>query len=281
MPEDNKPRNITGISEETFMGVRDIVFERGGLDIGNYKDKCIKRRIAVRIRARGCASHEEYLELLKSDEVETDKLLNVLTINVTQFFRNIDVYEKVKEIVLPSVFMEREADRDEGIRIWSLGCSSGEEPYSIAILLKEHFKRELSQYPLSIIATDFDKEMIKRGRDGIFHEKTMEEMPASFKEKYFTSLGNSLFLVDKKIRDMVTFKQKNILEENIYCDMDLIFCRNMLIYFSREQQSEILLKIARALKDGGYLVLGKAETLVSESRKIFDTICTRERIYKK
>lgn len=219
--------------------------------------------------------------MLKHDERETDKLLNVLTINVTQFFRNIDVYEKIKEIVLPAIFEEREKDRDEGIRIWSLGCSSGEEPYSIAIILKEYFKRELSQYPVAIIASDFDKEMIKKGRDGIYHEKSMEEMPSELKEKYFSPLGNGLYLVDKKIRDMVAFKQKNILEDNMYGDMDLVVCRNMLIYFSRDQQSDVLLKTARALKMGGYLVLGKAETLVSESRKIFNTVCTRERIYKK
>ncbi|MDH3974524.1 MAG: protein-glutamate O-methyltransferase CheR [Deltaproteobacteria bacterium] len=263
------------------MGVRDIVLERGGLDIGNYKDKCIKRRIAVRIRARGCSSHEEYLKLLKSDERETDKLLNVLTINVTQFFRNIEVYEKVREIVFPSIFREREADKDEGIRVWSPGCSSGEEPYSVAIMLREYFRRELGQYPLSIMATDFDRKMIKKGRDGIYHEKSMEEMPPQLKEKYFSPLESGLFLVDKKIRDMVAFKRKNILEENMYGDMDLVVCRNMLIYFSREQQNEVLLKLAKALKVGGYLVLGKAETLVSESRKIFDTVCTRERIYKK
>lgn len=257
------------------------MLERGGLDIGNYKDKCIKRRIAVRIRARGCHSHEEYLNLLRSDERETDKLLNVLTINLTQFFRNIDVFEKIREIVLPALFSEKDGNKVEEIRIWSLGCSSGEEPYSLAIMLRENFKRDLSHCSLRIIATDFDKEMIKKGRDGIYHEKSMEEMPLALKEKYFNPLGNGLYLVDKKIRDMVTFKRKNVLDENIYQDMDLVVCRNMLIYFSREQQREVLLKLANSLKVGGYLVLGKAETLVSESRKIFDTVCTRERIYKK
>ena len=263
------------------MGVRDIVLEKGALDIGNYKDKCIKRRIAVRSRARGCGSHEEYLDLLRSDEEEIEKLLNVLTINVTQFFRNTDVFDKVKEIVFPSILREKEKEASEDIRIWSVGCSSGEEPYTIALMLREYFKKEISHYPLSIIATDFDREMIKKGRQGVYHEKIMEEMPKDFKEKYFSPLGDGLFLIDKKTRDMVTFKRKNILEENIYKDMDLVFCRNMLIYFSREQQREVLLQLAEALKVGGYLVLGKAETLVSESRKIFDTVCTRERIYKK
>lgn len=226
-------------------------------------------------------SHEEYLALLRSDERETEKLLNVLTINVTQFFRNVDVFDKVREIVLPYIFREREADKSEGIRIWSLGCSSGEEPYSLAIMLMEHFSDDLSRFPLTIIATDFDKEVISKGREGIYHEKSMQEMPPELRDKYFTPLGDGFFSIHEKIRKMVSFKRKNILEENIYKDMDLIFFRNMLIYFSRQQQSEVLLKVARSLQTGGYLVLGKAETLVEESRKVFDTICARERIYKK
>lgn len=270
----------TDIPEEIFDEIKGIVKRESGLDIGNYKDKCIKRRIAVRIRARGCLSARDYLMRLKGDRDETGKLLRVLTINVTQFFRNMPTFDKIREVVFPEIFRNKASEGNLNLRVWSAGCSSGEEPYSLAILLREFFEEELRRFSTFIIATDFDEEMIARAREGAYDERNMQEMPARLREKYFTREDNVYRLADK-VKRMVAFRRRNLLTDKIYRDQDMILCRNILIYFSREQQRQILAKLAEALNIGGFLALGKAETLMADSRKHFRTICPRERIYQK
>jgi chemotaxis protein methyltransferase CheR len=271
---------VTGITEEVFNSIKEVVFEKSGLDIGNYKDKCIKRRIAVRLRATGCEYDREYLEKLKLAEGEINRLLKALTINVTQFFRNAEVFEKIKEEVFPLIFREKKG-YDPVLNIWSVGCSSGEEPYSLAIILKEYFERELRDFSVAILATDFDHEVINNAKEGRYREKSLIEMTPELIDKYFSITNDGLFSIDPEIRKMVTFKRKNILESVQNKEIDMIICRNMLIYFSREYQNEILLKFVDALSDSGFLVLGKAETLVSESRSLLNSVSTRERIFRK
>lgn len=272
--------SVTVITEEIFNSIKDVVLEKSGLDIGNYKDKCIKRRIAVRVRATGCDYAREYLERLKLDEGEINRLLKALTINVTQFFRNAEVFGKIKEEVFPLIFKEKKG-HDPVLSIWSVGCSSGEEPYSLAIILKEYFFKELKSFSVTILATDFDHEVIRNAREGRYREKSLIEMTPELIDKYFSRANDGLYSIDPEIRKMVTFERKNILESIQNRELDLIICRNMLIYFSREYQSEILLKFIDALNYGGFLVLGKAETLVSESRSMLNSVSTRERIFRK
>ena len=269
------------ISQEVFGGIKDLISDSSGLDIGNYKDKCIMRRIAVRVRARKCGSDEEYLEILKQEEEEKKALLKALTINVTQFFRNLEVFEKIREVVLPVIFENKAGDEHREVRIWSAGCSSGEEPYSMAIILAEYFKKDMARCPVYILATDFDHEVIAKGREGVYNEKSLLDAPSELVEKYFTKLDGGMFKIDDGIRKMVSFKRRNIFELGTHIGQDLIICRNMLIYFSRDQQQQILMSLAESLNDGGFLVLGKAETLISESRSLFKSVSTRERIYRK
>ena len=271
----------TEISEEAFEEITQEVLKKCGLDIGNYKDKCIKRRISVRMRARGCRVGEEYLAVLRGDEGEFDRLLTALTINVTQFFRNYSAFEKIRETVFPALFERKGDEGDSSLRIWSVGCSSGEEPYTLAIILKEYFGEELKRFSVEIKATDVDERMIENALKGEYDSKSVVEMPAHLVKKYFSEeKGGRIRLVDE-IRKMVAFRRKNILEEKMYKEQDLVLCRNMLIYFTRDQQERIILGLADALNSGAYLILGKAETLVAESRKRFKSLCMRERIYEK
>ena len=271
----------TFISDDIFSDIRNLLFERSNLDINNYKDKCIKRRIAVRIRANGCKTGEEYVNLLRRREAELENLLKTLTINVTQFFRNPFAFDAIRDDILPLIFKKKAEEPDSPLKIWSVGCSSGEEPYSLAIILKEYFKKELICFSSIINATDFDAEVIAQAREGIYQEKSLEEVPLHLKEKYFIPLEKGIFRIAPQIKGMVTFKRRNILQDDLYEKQDLIICRNMLIYFSREQQAAILDKFTKALPLGGFLVLGKAETLVANSRTKFQTVSSRERIYKK
>ena len=271
----------TIISDAAFLDIRNLLFERSTLDIANYKDKCIKRRIAVRVRANGCKTAEEYVNLLKRRTSETENLLKVLTINVTQFFRNPIAFDKIRNDVFPLIFKNKADKQDSPLKIWSVGCSSGEEPYTLAIILKEYFEKELKRFPASIVATDFDAEMIAKAREGIYQEKSLEEVPVHLKAKYFTPSKGGSFSVVPQIKNMVTFKRRNILQDDLHEKQDLIICRNMLIYFSREQQGAILDKLTKSLTMDGFLILGKAETLVSNSRKAFKSVSSRERIYQK
>ncbi len=264
-----------------FDEIKRIVAGESGLDIGHYKDKCIKRRIAVRIRAKGCPSAVDYLVRLRSDEGEIKNLLRVLTINVTQFFRNMPTYEGIRDLVLPVLFRDKAMKGEKELGIWSAGCSSGEEPYSIAILLKEYFERDLRRFTVSITATDIDAEMIDRAREGVYEEGNMAEMPPPLKKKYFTREEKGRYRLAEGIKAMVTFRAGNILADGVCKGQDLILCRNTLIYFTREQQRLLLDNLMHALRPGGYLVLGQAETLLADSRKHFDVVCTKERIYRK
>ena len=134
---DNNAEVTTDISDDVFLDIRNLLFERSTLDINNYKDKCIKRRIAVRVRANGCKTAEEYVDLLNTRTSELENLLKTLTINVTQFFRNPFAFDKIRDDVFPIIFKNKADKQDSPLKIWSVGCSSGEEPYTLAIILKE------------------------------------------------------------------------------------------------------------------------------------------------
>ena len=153
-------------SEGAFRAIRDILLEREGFDLDSYKDKCIQRRISFRVRTSGCKSTEEYIELLNKKEEEVKKLLNALTINVTEFFRNQSTFDKLKDIVFPDIFAAKGVSGT--VRIWSAGCASGEEPYSIAIILKEWLEEELIRFNIEITATDVDEGILKKAAEGHF-----------------------------------------------------------------------------------------------------------------
>jgi chemotaxis protein methyltransferase CheR len=280
---DLKPRWNGEVSAEAFHGIKEIVAEEAGIDLGSYKDKCIKRRIAVRVRLTGNSSAESYLLQLKEEKKERKKLVAALTINVTQFFRNHAVFDKVGEVVLPKLLDKRKNGDMERmpLKIWSAGCSSGEEPYSLAILLLEKFRKELGRFGASILGTDLDEKVLRQASEGIYGEKCFGEISSELKRKYFSQHPDNYYRVKDDVRSLVVFEKNNLLEKGPSERQDIIFCRNMLIYVSREEQERVLGRFADYLLPEGFLVLGKSEALVGMSRKLFDVICPRERIYQK
>lgn len=265
-------------SESTFRAIRDILFEMEGFDLDSYKDKCIQRRISVRIRTSGCKNAEEYIELLRNKKDEVKKLLNVLTINVTEFFRNPSTFDKLKDTVFPDIFAMKE---DSGtVRIWSAGCASGEEPYTLAIILKEFFPEELKRFNVEITATDIDEVILKKAAEGYYQRDKLIGMAPDLRLKYFKEYGDK-YSLSFDIKKMVSFIKEDIFQEGLHSGNDLIICRNLLIYFSRDKQEWVLNEFWKGLNRGGFLVLGRAEILVGEGRKLFTTVCPRERIYRK
>lgn len=247
--------------------------------ISAYKDKCMKRRVAIRMRSNRCSSASDYCALLRQSERELDLLQKALTIHVSQFFRNPSMFEKLRKDILPALYQSCAEDKAP-LRICSLGCAGGEEPYSLAILLKEHFTAHLRRTVTTINATDIDEATLNAARKAEFSEDRLKDLPDQYREKYFYTSGSRIQLAGV-IREMVTFHQNDITASESFQPCNLLLCRNTLIYFNRPDQEKILEGAADILPHGGILVLGKAETLVGNARNRFTVICPVERIYRR
>lgn len=267
------------LTEQTFSVIGDILRSRTGFNISAYKDKCMKRRIAIRMRATCSATAEDYCRLITEDEAELNHLVRVLTIHVSQFFRNPPTFQKIREVVLPMLFAPR-VQAEAPLRIWSVGCATGEEPYSLALILKEHFPDMLDCGEVSVLATDVDQEVLEQARKGVYGAERLADLPEPFKGKYFLEEAGKFELL-QEIREMVEFRREDLNQVVDFPGADLILCRNVLIYFERRDQERIMHAFADALPPDGVLILGKSEILVGESRKRFDTLCPYERIYRK
>ena len=249
-----------------------------GFNCQFYKDKCLRRRIAVRMRARGVTTFEGYAALLDRDPAEYDILLDTLTINVTKFFRNTEVWKAVEETVVPRLFERRAAQH----RIWSAGSASGEEAYTVSILLHEWAERhgrrgELGRF--HVVGTDIDRQSLESAQRGEYPELSMQETPADVRERWF-SAGPPYRIRDEAKRN-VTFVRRDLISEPAPQGQSLIFCRNVVIYFDREIQERLFHGFYEALVPGGFLVLGKVETLIGPARGLFRALNNRERIFQK
>jgi chemotaxis protein methyltransferase CheR len=263
------------INDEDFAEIRDILFEGRGFDLDGYKDRCIKRRIAARVRNLGYPRIEGYIALLANDDEEQERLLEALTIHVSQFFRNPTTFSVLEEKLLPELLRKR---RGEGeVRVWSVGCAAGEEPYSIALLCDEMCG---PHDQVSILGTDVSADVLKKARAGLYETHRLVEVPDPVLAEYFIKEGVR-YRLNGRIRSKVRFLRHDILQDRPFPRADLILCRNMLIYFSRQEQEKILKILVNALAPEGLLVLGRAETMVSESRELFTCVDPAERIYRK
>ncbi len=262
-----------------FLALTSKISRDRGFGCANYKDRCLRRRIAVRMRARGVHTYAEYARVLDNDAAEYDRLIDALTINVTKLFRNWDVYASIAAHVVPPLF-RRELP---SIRVWSAGCSSGDEPYSLAILFHRFAATNgmLAQIGrVRILGTDIDRRCLEAAALGQFEEGDFTETPPELRQRYFTA--SEPFTVAPSIRSLVRFESRDLLSEHAPPGQhDLIVCRNVLIYFDRDTQERLFDTFHQALAPGGFLVLGKVETLLGRSRSNFAAVDARERIFRK
>jgi chemotaxis protein methyltransferase CheR len=275
----NPDRNSHEISPDTFDIIGKILKNRTGFSLDSYKDKCIKRRISIRIRATHSPTAEDYSNLLLNNDAELDNLLKVLTIHVSHFFRNPTTFDKLRTEILPILFRQAQTEGRDSLTILSVGCASGEEPYSLALILREYFAEQLSQVQVRIHAIDVDAATLVNARNAVYTEDRLAEVSEELRTRYFDCRDNKFYL-HQSVKEMVTFEQRDLYETGSFADFNLALCRNVLIYFERTVQEKILSGLAAALHSGGFLVLGKSETMVGESRKLFKTICPVERIYQ-
>jgi chemotaxis protein methyltransferase CheR len=267
------------ICDEALAEISSILEIRRNFSMSVYKDKCMKRRVAIRMRSCRCPDAAAYCHLLRHSEQELDLLKKTLTIHVSQFFRNPSMFEKLQAVVLPCLFQNAAFVKSRH-RFLSLGCAGGEEAYSLAIILREYFSRELLQTPVEIQALDIDADILLAAIQAEYNEDRLKDLPVSIKKRYFVPNGSRMQLT-ANVRELVTFHQQNIMDVEAFEPCQLALCRNTLIYFTRPEQERILGGIAHVLPAGGILVLGKSETLVGDARKHFTTICPVERIYRR
>ena len=265
--------------EAGFRLLTEKIARERGFGCASYKEKCLRRRIAVRMRARGVLTFRDYAVLLDGDAREYDRLIDALTINVTRLFRNREVYEVLDGLVIPTLW-SAPVDR---IRVWSAGCSSGEEPYSVGVLFHHHAERVNDLEGLrrvDIHGTDIDARSLERAHAGGFEEGDFEETPAALRSAYFAPAAP--FTIRGDVRQLVRFSRLDLLHDPAPpAQHHLILCRNVLIYFDRASQERLFAGFFDALAPGGYLVLGKVETLLGEARRRFVAVDARERIFQK
>ncbi len=263
------------ITDDAFAEIRDILYAGRGFDLDGYKDRCIKRRIAARIRNLGYRRIAGYIALLAESDAEQELLLEALTIHVSQFFRNPTTFSALEDKILPELLRKRRGSRE--VRVWSIGCAGGEEPYSIALLCDELCRPEDR---VSIQGSDVSADILKKARTGVYDPHRLVEVPDPVLAKYFSQEGMR-YRLSERIRGKVRFLRHDILQDRPFSRVDLILCRNILIYFSRQEQERIIKSLANALVPEGSLVLGRAETMVSDSRELFTCVDPAERIYRK
>ena len=245
----------------------------------NYKDGCLRRRIAVRMRARGAMSYAEYRALLDRDVAEDDLLLDALTINVTKLYRDAAVWDAVATKVIPVLW----ALELPQITVWSAGCSSGEELYTLAALFHRHAERS-GTLPrlrrLRIIGSDIDRGSLDAARRGSYATDSFVEMPIELRRRYFSD--SAPHAAAAELRALVSVERRDLLQEPPPATgVHLITCRNVVIYFDRLSQDPLMRKFHSALAPGGFLVLGKVETLMGPMRTLFDVVDARDRIFRR
>ncbi len=266
--------------EEGFKTLTRRVSREAGLTLDAYKDKCLRRRLLVRMRACGVHTYAEYMGVLDRKPEEWDKLKDALTINVTRFYRNPETWDRLRTDLLPALLQARNGR----MAAWSAGCSSGEEPYTLAMLCAD--AAEAVGHPswaerVQITATDIDRGSLERAAAGLYPQAAFLEAPAWITGKYCTAVGES-WQVREAIRRMVTVRRLDLTREVIpTAAYDLIFCRNVVIYFDRPMQERLFAQFAEALTPGGILVLGKVETLLGIARERLIMVDARERIFRR
>lgn len=267
-------------TDKDFVTLKKKIFRSTSLDLGQYKDSYLQRRIGVRMRSCGSKAYSDYCIFLDSNPTEYDQLMDDLTINVTQFFRDPIVFKAMEEEVLPLLIYDKVKQGKGDITVWSAGCSSGEEPYSIAIMLRELLGEELDNFHVNIIGSDIDDPSLDAASVGKYLPRQLTNIKKEYLQRYFT-LEGEMYQISQDIMDMVDFRKIDLIASKPPARFDCIFCRNVVIYFTRDMQEHLYMKFYESLNHDGYFVMGNTETLVGEASHLFTTFKSRERIYQK
>lgn len=278
--------------------------QQSGVDFTLYRSGTITRRMARRMIATSCASYQAYYHFLEAHPLEYEELLRDLTIKVSRFFRNYALFEALTQEIFPSLIAHKERNRDTSLRIWCAGCAWGQEVYSVTICLLEYLReagKALEGYALSIFGTDIDEEALSVAARGVYDPQALRETPEAIQKNYFLCTRQTsprlpgkvsreaiVYQVIDPVRHLVTFTRHDVTSETrksppagIVANYDVIVCRNLLIYFTRPLQRRAFSNLIDSLNPGGFLILGKSESVPEEFATSLAPVNASRRIYRK
>lgn len=267
------------MSEHELGEIRGLIETRSGILFDESRERFFSSRVREHVEAKMLAHGTDLLRLIKNSNVEYDALLQRLLTQETSFFRYPAVYEIFEKKVLPELHMKKFWENPRSLRIWSAGCATGEEPYSIAVTVADALEFA-DAWNIHILATDISRQALDHAEHGIYGTREVAQVNPKQREQYFSKNGDH-FVVKPRIRNMVTFAPMNLAQVVYMGKFDCIFCMNVLIYFSEERQAQLIQRFYEYLEPGGYLFLGHAET-IAKSDVTFETHVYRDsRIYQK
>ncbi|MCH5273258.1 MAG: protein-glutamate O-methyltransferase CheR [Lachnospiraceae bacterium] len=239
--------------ENNYEQFKKDVLQLTKIDLNAYKERQMKRRIDALISKHQVSTYKEYVQLLRDNTERFDEFVNYLTINVSEFYRNPELWNVLDKEILPVILKNKKSPK-----IWSAACSTGDEPYSLVMALNQFLP--FSQ--IHIIATDIDKQVLDKARMGLYNDKSLKGLPGGFLDKYFTKVNEHNYQINQEVKNCVEFKEHNLLKDPYPSACDMIVCRNVMIYFTEEAKEEIYKKFNAALVPEGFLFVGSTEQII-------------------
>ncbi len=255
------------IKDEEFVQLRDFIYRQSGIFIGDNRKYLLENRLINRLKEHNLKNFGEYYYYLLYDsrrKEELNKLFEVITTNETSFYRNVPQIKVFQDVILKKLIREKRARSEKSIHIWSAGCSTGEEPYTLSIIMHEVLRNEVPLWRVKITAIDLSQEVLAAAKIGEYSKYAMRTTPPEIIKKYFEQTKPGRFAVCQKVKKLVDFKQANLNDRQTLKDIprsDIIFCRNVIIYFDNEMKKNVVSSFYDNLYSGGFLFIGHSESL--------------------
>jgi chemotaxis protein methyltransferase CheR len=264
-PAAAEPVREFAFSDVDFRSLAQFAYDQAGIALADSKRNLVYSRLSRRLRALGMTSFRQYREHLAANVSELESFINAISTNLTKFFREAHHFDHFRTHVAVPFVQEAHGKVGRRLRVWSAGCSTGEEPYTIAVVLKREI-RDIDRHDVRILATDIDTEVIGKGARGEYPANSIDEVPKTYRE-FFQPVGGDRasenVMVGRDIRSLVTFRRLNLMESWPFTgNFDAIFCRNVMIYFDGPTKTALVERFTQKLKQGGWLYIGHSESLI-------------------
>lgn len=270
------------INNNSHNTLRIFIQKYKGFDISHYKDSYIERRLNTRMNLTKRNDLKSYIELLRNNPEEFNKLMDALTVNVTEFFRNTETFAALETDIVPKILQNKETDSRDVIKVWSAGSSSGEETYTLAILFLEALRKSGKKYDLMVYGTDIDRKSIIKSKSGIYESNKVCGIRKDLLDRYFEEHGNE-YWIKPFVKEHVKFSYLDLTSDFVQnlATYELILCRNVIIYFTLDVKMSLFMKFYQMLRKDGYLIIGKNEAITGKAVDHLENVNLSERIYKK
>lgn len=258
-----KTNSLIHMTDQEFEQIVSFVYQKFGIDL-HKKRHLLEGRLSYTLKLKGMTSFSEYIKLILREDAEEERqvFLNKITTNHSYFARENEHFDFLREEALPQLT----ATRNHDLRIWSAGCSAGQEAYNTAMVIDQYFGSQKGKWDTTILATDISSKVLTQAKQGIYPAEHLQNLPAAWKNQYFNKLSDGSYQVVEKIRKEVVYRMFNLMDEFEYKKpFDIIFCRNVMIYFDAETTRRLIEKFYQATADGGYLFIGHSESLAKGS----------------